>query len=170
MPSGAFAHVCLVVESLERAIEDWSRILGVLDPGQLKEPLVRYEEFSGGADSGMRWATFVSQQGCEIQLIEPAPDTPLGRRLAKVGEHVHHLCFTTPDVAAALNRLSEQGVELASAGEVFSDPAMPWQRWGWVSHRSAHGVLVEVAAPYESHRDGRWHPARETDPASRELP
>ena len=29
--------------------------------------------------------------------MEPAPDSPLGRRLAKHGEDVHHICFTTDD-------------------------------------------------------------------------
>jgi methylmalonyl-CoA/ethylmalonyl-CoA epimerase len=166
MPSGPFAHVCLLVENLERAIEDWTRILGVLDPGQLGEPLVRYEDFAGGADSGMRWATFVSRHGCEIQFIQPAPDTPLGRRLAKLGEHVHHLCFTTPDVPGALDKLAAQGIERASGGQVFSDPGMPWQRWGWVSARSAHGVLLEVASPYESRQDGRWHPVANNEPGN----
>ena len=159
MPSGPFAHVCLLVENLDRAVEDWKRILGVLDPGQLQEPIVRYEEFAGGDDAGMRWATFVSHHGCEIQCIQPAPNTPLGRRLAEKGEHVHHLCFTTTDVPGALGKLAAEGVEIASGGQVFQDPTMPWQRWGWVSHRSAHGVLVEVAAPYESRGDGRWHAA-----------
>ena len=36
---------------------------------------------------------------------------------------------------------------------------MSWQKWGWVSHKSAHGVLLEIASPYESHKDGKWHPA-----------
>ena len=36
---------------------------------------------------------------------------------------------------------------------------MPWQTWSWVGPKSAHGVLIEVAAPYESHDDGKWHHA-----------
>ena len=87
MPSGPFAHVCLLVEDLDRAVEDWTKILRALDPGQLEETLVRYEDFEGGEDQ-MRWATFVSAHGAEIQLMEPAKDSPLGRRLAKRGEHV----------------------------------------------------------------------------------
>ena len=84
MPSGPFAHVCLLVEDLDKAVEDWTKLLKVLDPGQLEEPLVRYEDFEGGEDR-MRWATFVSHGGAEIQLMEPAADSPLGRRLAKHG-------------------------------------------------------------------------------------
>ena len=159
MPSGPFAHVCFLVKDLDKAVENWTKILGVLDPEQLREPIVKYEEFSAGADVGMRWATFVSHHGCEIQMIQPAPDTPMHKRLEKMGEHIHHLCFTTADVSGALAKLSSEGIETASGGQVFTDPSMPWQSWGWVSNKSAHGVLLEIASPYESHQDGKWHPA-----------
>ncbi len=156
MPSGPFAHVCLLVHDLDKAVEDWTKILNILDPKQLEKKLVRYDEFEGGADR-MRWATFVSDHGAEIQLMEPAPGTPLHKRLEKVGEHVHHICLTTNDVEGSLDTLGKEGIEIV--GGVSGDPGMAWQKWGWVSHRSAHGVLVEVAKPYESHNDGKWYPA-----------
>ena len=145
MPSGPLAHICLIVEDLDQAIEDWSKILAVLDPAQLDEPIVRYDDFTGGADE-MRWVTFVAGHGAEIQLCEPAPETPLGRRLAKHGEHVHHICFTTSDVGAAARRLADAGLDV-DADNTYSDPELPWQHWTWVLPRSAHGVLVEIARP-----------------------
>jgi methylmalonyl-CoA/ethylmalonyl-CoA epimerase len=151
MPSGPFAHVCLLVEDLDRAVEDWTKLLEVLDPDQLDEQIVRYEDFEGGEDS-MRWATFVSAHGAEIQLMEPSPESPLGRRLAKHGEHVHHVCFTTDDPDAASRKLAEAGLK---TGEVSSDPTMPWQRWTWVMPESTHGTLVEIARPYRA-VDGHW--------------
>jgi methylmalonyl-CoA/ethylmalonyl-CoA epimerase len=153
MPSGPLAHICLLVNDLDQAIADWTRILGVLDPSQLEEPLVRYDDFEGGEDE-MRWATFVARGGAEIQLVEPAPDTPLGRRLAKRGEHVHHICFTTADVSAAARRLAAEGLDV-DAANTYSDPGMPWQEWTWLRPTSAHGVLVEIARPYRAH-DGKW--------------
>ena len=159
MPSGPFAHVCLLVEDLDKAVEDWTKLLKVLDPGQLEEPLVRYEDFEGGEDR-MRWATFVSHGGAEIQLMEPSADSPLGRRLAKHGEHVHHICFTTDDPDETARRLAEEG--LSTSGEVSSDPTMPWQRWTWVLSDSAHGTLVEVARPYRA-VDGKWESASPAD-------
>ena len=152
MPSGPLAHICLLVNDLDRAIEDWTKILGVLDRAQLEQRIVRYDEFEGGEDR-MRWATFVASGGTEIQLIEPGPETPLGRRLAKHGEHVHHICFTTDDVEATMDRLRSAGV--STSDTVWQDPNMPWQRWGWVLPASAHGTLVEVARPYRA-VDGRW--------------
>ena len=159
MPSGPLAHVCLVVRDLDAAVEDWGKILGVLDPGQLEEQVVRYESFEGG-DDRMRWATFVSPHGAEMQFIEPAPDTPMGRRLEQHGEHVHHLCFTTPDPADAAKRLSAEGVN--TSDELYTDPEMPWQAWTWIHRDSAHGTLVEIARPYEA-VDGRWQAAPTED-------
>ena len=66
MPSGPFAHVCMVVRDLDKAIEDWTKILRVLDPASLEERLVKYDEFSSGDDAGMKWATFVNNGGTEI--------------------------------------------------------------------------------------------------------
>lgn len=159
MPSGRLAHICLLVEDLDQAIDDWSRILGILDPAQLEEQIVRYEDFQGGGDT-MRWATFVNHGGAEIQLMEPGPDTPLGRRLAKHGEGVHHICFTTDDVPATMQRLRDEGVEAGE--EVFEDPEMPWQRWSWVGPKSAHGTLVEVARPYRAVA-GKWESGSDDD-------
>jgi methylmalonyl-CoA/ethylmalonyl-CoA epimerase len=153
VPSNAVAHICFLVEDLDRAIEDWTKILRVLDPEQLEEPIVRYEAFEAAQDT-MRWATFVSHNGPEIQLMEPGRETPLGRRLAKRGEHVHHICFTTPDVPRTMARLQEEGVELQST-EVFNDPSMPWQEWSWVPATATHGTLVEVARPYKA-VSGTW--------------
>jgi methylmalonyl-CoA/ethylmalonyl-CoA epimerase len=155
MPAGPLAHICLLVEDLDRAIDDWTKILGVLDPEQLEQRIVRYDEFEGGEDR-MRWATFVAAAGAEIQLMEPGPDTPLGRRLATHGEHVHHICFTTDDVETTMKRLRDAGVDTSDT--VSQDPKMPWQQWSWVLPASTHGTLVEVARPYKA-VDGRWQDA-----------
>jgi methylmalonyl-CoA/ethylmalonyl-CoA epimerase len=152
VPSGPLAHICLLVNDLDQAVDDWRKILSVLDPQQLEEPTVRYDEFEGGEDT-MRWATFVSHGGAEIQLMQPGVETPLGRRLAKHGEHVHHICFTAEDPDAASRRLRDAGI--AVGPETFNDPSMPWQRWTWALPPSTHGTLVEIARPYRA-VDGRW--------------
>jgi methylmalonyl-CoA/ethylmalonyl-CoA epimerase len=152
------AHVCLIVEDLDRAVEDWRAILGVLDPAQLEEPIVRYDDFTGGEDE-MKWVTFVANHGAEIQLCEPAPGTPLGRRLEKHGEHVHHICFTTEDVPGSARKLADAGVAV-DVENTYSDPELPWQEWTWISPKSAHGVLVEVARPYKA-VEGKWESGSE---------
>ncbi|TVV77123.1 VOC family protein [Sphingomonas solaris] len=149
----------MVVRDLDVAVTDWTKILRVLDPQSLERRIVRYDEFSSGADVGMRWATFVNDHSTEIQLIQPAPGTPMGDRLEKVGEHVHHLCFATDDVPAAMEKLRAEGLHLPGGGQTFNDPDMTWQKWSWVGHKSTHGALIEVASPYETRDDGNWHHA-----------
>jgi methylmalonyl-CoA/ethylmalonyl-CoA epimerase len=155
MPAGPLAHVCFLVRDLDRAIEDWRRILGVLDPAQLEEQIVRYDRFEAGEDE-MAWATFVSPHGCEIQLLCPLNDGPLGRRLERHGEGVHHIAFTTPQLPDAVEQLVEAGVKVTST-ELTQDPLLPWQHWTFVAPESSHGLLVEVAYPYTA-VDGRWEP------------
>jgi methylmalonyl-CoA/ethylmalonyl-CoA epimerase len=155
MPSGPLAHVCFLVKDLDQAIEDWRKILGVLDPDQLAEPIVRYDRFEAGEDE-MAWATFVNPNGCEIQLLSPLNDGPLGRRLARHGEGVHHIAFTHPRLPEAVDELEKAGVELTSR-ELSQDPLLPWQHWTFVSPESSHGLLVEVAYPYRP-VEGRWEP------------
>src|SRR5688572_8129083 len=111
MPSGPIAHISFLVNNLDRAIEDWSKILGVLDPKQVEKRIVRYDDVDGGGDK-MSWATFVSEHGAEIQLMQPDPASHLGKRLAKRGEHIHHICITTPDLEGSLETLRNRGVDV----------------------------------------------------------
>jgi methylmalonyl-CoA/ethylmalonyl-CoA epimerase len=144
-----------MVRDLDQAIEDWTKILAALDPQQVVEPIVRYDEFEGGEDQ-MRWACFVSHGGSEIQLVEPSPDSPMGRRLAKHGEGAHHICFTTDDPEGVARRLGDEGLSVSPTPS--QDPAMTWQRWTWVHADSGHGTLVEIARPYRA-VEGRWESA-----------
>ena len=144
------------MKDLDQAIEDWTKILKILDPAQLEERIVRYDGFEGGEDR-MRWATFVNPGGAEIQLMEPDPDSPLGRRLAKHGEGVHHICFTDDNPEETLGAARRgrpehhrRGVDRSGRCRGSAGPG---------SCRTArHGTLVEVARPYLA-VDGKWESA-----------
>jgi methylmalonyl-CoA/ethylmalonyl-CoA epimerase len=155
MPAGPFAHICFLVRDLAPALEDWKRILAELDPAQLEAPVVMVDRWEAGEDV-MSSATFVNPSGTEIQLLCPLNEGPLKRRLDKHGEHVHHICFTSADLPATVNRLAENGIELTSA-ELQNDPALPWQYWTFIAKGSSHGALVELAYPYRP-VDGVWEP------------
>jgi methylmalonyl-CoA/ethylmalonyl-CoA epimerase len=48
-----------------------------------------------------------------IQLLEPlAPDTPVGRFLARRGEGIHHIGYGVTDITAALDAIGARGVRL----------------------------------------------------------
>ena len=85
-----------------------------------------------------------------VQLVAPlAPDSPVGRFLAKRGEGVHHVGYAVPDVAAALAELRTQGFEVI-------DPAPRVGSGGttiaFLHPKSMQGVLVELVEEGTGHR------------------
>jgi methylmalonyl-CoA/ethylmalonyl-CoA epimerase len=85
-----------------------------------------------------------------VQLVAPlAPDSPVGKFLAKRGEGVHHVGYAVPDVAAALAELRAQEFEVI-------DPAPRVGSGGttiaFLHPKSMQGVLVELVEEGTGHR------------------
>lgn len=128
-------HIGIVVESLPAAYRFWRDTLGL--------PLVKEAEV---ADQGVR-AGLLAAGASEVELLEPiGGNSGVRRFLAKRGEGLHHVCFETADVDAAIAALREERVALLDerpraglAGRIaFLHPA------------AGHGVLIELATPYHS--------------------
>ena len=48
-----------------------------------------------------------------VQLLEPlAPDTPVGKFLARRGEGIHHVGYGVTDISAAMSAIAATGVRL----------------------------------------------------------
>jgi methylmalonyl-CoA/ethylmalonyl-CoA epimerase len=145
----------MLVRDIHQAIENYRRILSVVDPAQVEQQIVYYDDFGVGEER-LAFATFPSASGgCEVQFMQPkTPGTTLYRRLEKLGEHVHHIAFTAPDVHDVVRELNEQGVAIVEEG-ISHDPQIPWQYWSFVDPEITHGVLVELANNYDS-VEGKW--------------
>ncbi len=156
MPAGQLAHICLLVEDLDAAVDKWQGLLAVLDPAQTRQDPVRMGPARAGGDRFLL-ATFVSVEGCEIQLLQPIGEGPSAERLADKGEGVHHICFTPPDTASAIAELRRQGHRFTT-DEIICDPALPWLSFAFLHAADANGVLVEVCCPYQA-AEGQWIPA-----------
>ena len=150
------AHLLSSSSDLDQAIADWRTILGELDPAQLEEPVVRVDRWEAGGDV-MSSATFVNPDGCEIQLLCPLNDGPLGTRLAKRGEDVHHICFTTPDLPGAGGTAGRGRRRADEHGALTATRRCPWQYWTFISPELEPRPLVELAYPYRA-VDGTWEP------------
>jgi methylmalonyl-CoA/ethylmalonyl-CoA epimerase len=128
-------HVGIAVRSLGDAYRFWRDTLGL--------PLVR-EAVVG--EQGVHAALLAAGES-EIELLEPlAPDTPVGRFLAKRGEGLHHVCFKTEDVAGDLVALRSRGVPLLDTAPRRGLAG----RIGFLHPKAGHGVLVELATPESS--------------------
>jgi methylmalonyl-CoA/ethylmalonyl-CoA epimerase len=93
-------HVGIAVDDLDASVERYRRTLGV-------EPAHRERV----EDQGVEEVLFAVGTSF-IQLVGSlGPDTPVGRFLANRGPGVHHLAYRVDDVAAALVRLRDEGIE-----------------------------------------------------------
>jgi len=125
-------HAGIVVRSLAEAYRFYRDTLGL--------PLVREAEVR---DQGVRAALLAAGPG-EVELLEPLHDaTGIGRFLARRGEGLHHVCFETPDVGAALLDLQRREVELIDSAPREGLAG----RIAFLHPRACAGILVELATP-----------------------
>jgi methylmalonyl-CoA epimerase len=99
----------------------------------------------------------VEQQGVEavlldvgenhVELLRPlAPDTPVGKFLAKRGPGLHHVAYQVADIDAALAQLKDRGLRL-----IDEQPRIGIRnsRVAFVHPASSGGVLTEIVEPAE---------------------
>jgi methylmalonyl-CoA/ethylmalonyl-CoA epimerase len=99
-------HVGIAVRDLDAAVDFYTATFGlrVVDRGAHEDQGV-HEAMLHVAD-GPPGASYV-------QLLEPlAPETPVGRFLARHGEGVHHIGYGVTDIAAALDDMRAKGLHL----------------------------------------------------------
>jgi methylmalonyl-CoA epimerase len=126
---GRIHHVAVVVRDLDRALAFYR--------DQLRLPLdVVMPIDTDGVRIG-----FLPVGESSIELVEPTrPDTGVARFLDSRGEGFHHVCLEVDDLAAELDRLAGQGVELIdSAPRRGAEGPV-----AFIHPRSCHGVLVEL--------------------------
>ena len=126
---GRVHHVAVVVRDLDAALGFYRDTLGLPVELVLSVP-----------DDRVRIG-FLPVGESKVELVEPTDDTTgVARFLASRGEGFHHVCFEVPDLAAALDGLADQGVELIDrAPRAGADGPV-----AFIHPRSAHGVLVEL--------------------------
>ncbi len=147
--SQRLAHICILVKDIDRAIEHYSTILGVVSPGLLKEKVTKVERLAG-KDKYATAFFHAPGNGCDIQLLQPLdPESPLFRRLEKHGEGLHHIAFASSHLEDTFQHLKDKGVSL-QGDQFFFDANAPDVRWTWISLQYANGVLIEVMDEYKS--------------------
>jgi methylmalonyl-CoA/ethylmalonyl-CoA epimerase len=92
-------------------------------------------------DQGVKVVKLASGESF-VECLEPlAPDTPVGRFLAKKGGGLHHICFAVPDIAAALAEMRRKGVRLIDEKPRIGAAGLPI---AFLHPDSCDGVLVEL--------------------------
>ena len=125
-------HVGIVVRDIEAAYAFYRDTLSL---SVHKEDIIQ--------DQGVKAALLTIGES-EIELLEPiATGTGVARFLEQRGEGLHHLCFATPDVAAALQAAKARGLPVIDQQPRAGLAGMIC----FLHPKASHGVLVEYAQP-----------------------
>lgn len=129
---GAVHHVAVVVRSIDEALPRYRELFGLepeAEPFEFASQSVRLCFLPTGPDPAAR-----------IELIEPLGESGTARFLSERGEGLHHVCFTTDDLPAALDRLA------ASEAELIDREPRPGAHGtvAFVHPRALSGVLWEL--------------------------
>ena len=126
-------HLGIAVRSIESALQLYRDALGF---EAMEEALVAAE--------GVKIAMLPAGES-KVELLEPvAPDSPVGRFLAKHGEGLHHVALEVEDLDAAIARVKAAGARLIGSEARLSADGY---RYVFVHPKSAGGVLVELIEP-----------------------
>jgi methylmalonyl-CoA/ethylmalonyl-CoA epimerase len=123
-------HVGIVVEDLDAAVDHYRRTLGV-------EPAHRERIDPQGVEE-----VLLAVGSSFIQLLGAlGPDTPVGRFLERRGPGLHHIGYRVDDVAATLDHLRGEGIELIDR---TPRPGSRGTTIAFVHPKAMGGVLVEL--------------------------
>lgn len=123
-------HLGVAVESIESALNFWSDGLGL-----------ELHEIEIVEDQGVRVAMLPIGES-RIELLEAtAPETPVGKFLAKRGAGIHHLCIEVDEINSKLAELKARGVRLIDESpRLGAGGALV----AFIHPSSTGGVLIEL--------------------------
>ena len=127
-------HVGVAVADVERALAFFRETFGV--------PMAEVKELK---DQGVR-AALIEVGQTRLELLQPTgPETPVGRFIERRGEGLHHLAFNVKDMAAGLESIKSQGLQVIdeTPREGLSGII------AFIHPRSVHGVLTELVQSVE---------------------
>lgn len=123
-------HVGIAVHSLDEAVPLYRLITGAGDAP--RERLT-----SQGVE-----LVFIGSGNGRLELLQPVDDhSPIARFIERHGPGIHHLAYRVPDVAAALDRLVDSGLE-----PIDREPreGAEGHRVAFLHPRSTGRVLIEL--------------------------
>jgi len=135
MPEIKINHLAIVVNDIEESLTFWRDALG-LPVGEIKE--VAQERVK---------IAFLETEDAHVELVQPTTDdSGIAKYLAKKGAGMHHICFEVEDIAAALQHMTDSGIELINETPRERDG----RKYAFIHPKSTGGVLVEL---YEKLRE-----------------
>jgi methylmalonyl-CoA/ethylmalonyl-CoA epimerase len=127
---GKIDHIGVAVEDIDTALELYATTF---------EMTVAHRETV--ESQGVEAALLDVGDG-HVELMRPlAPDTPVGKFLARKGPKLHHVAYAVDDIDSTLERLAGAGLELIDAKARIG---IRGSRVAFIQPRSTGGVLTEI--------------------------
>jgi methylmalonyl-CoA/ethylmalonyl-CoA epimerase len=123
------AHIGIAVRALQDIVPFYRDVLGM--------PEVPLDDADGAHIVGLTAGESL------VELLQAdAPETPIGKYLARRGPGIHHVCFSVDDLDATLGRCRAAGVRL-----IDDQPRVgaEGKRIAFLHPSSTAGVLVELS-------------------------
>jgi methylmalonyl-CoA epimerase len=134
---GRIDHIGVAVEDLDGAIQLYAETLGM--------PLVHREVVT---EQGVEAVLLDVGEG-HVELLAPlAPETPVGKFLAKKGPGLHHVAYQVADIDAVLASLKASGTRLIDETPRIG---IRGSRVAFVHPAATGSVLTEIVEPAEGH-------------------
>ena len=130
MAWGGIHHLGFAVEDLDEAVTTYERLFGA-------------EVEAHDAGEGLRAAN-VLVGSARIELLEAEDEeTPIAKFIERRGPGMHHVAYVVDDIAAELEALRTEGVELI---DPQARPGLFGHQVAFLHPDSVHGVLTELVA------------------------
>jgi methylmalonyl-CoA/ethylmalonyl-CoA epimerase len=130
---GRIDHIGVAVEDIDAALELYAETFGMT---------VAHRETV--ESQGVEAALLDIGDG-HVELMRPlAPDTPVGKFLARKGPKLHHVAYAVDDIDSTLEKLAAEGLELIDSK---ARVGIRGSRVAFIQPRSTGGVLTEIVEP-----------------------
>jgi methylmalonyl-CoA/ethylmalonyl-CoA epimerase len=127
---GKIDHIGVAVEDIDAALELYAGTFGM---GIAHRETVEAQ----GVE-----AVLLDVGDAHVELMRPlAPDTPVGKFLARKGPKLHHVAYAVDDIDSTLEKLVAAGMELIDSK---ARTGIRGSRVAFVQPRSTGGVLTEI--------------------------
>jgi methylmalonyl-CoA/ethylmalonyl-CoA epimerase len=123
------AHIGIAVHALDEILPFYRDVLGM--------PEVPLDDADGARIAA------VSAGSSLVELLEAAaPDSPIGKFVARRGPGIHHVCFAVDDLDGTLERCRRAGIRLIDEAPRVGAEG---KRIAFLHPSATGGVLVELS-------------------------
>ena len=137
----AVAQIAIVVRDLEKAVEVYSRLLGMEKPNIIisEEFDFAQTEYHGEPSQARVRMAFFNLGQVSLELMQPVGEPSAWKDvLDKRGEGLHHIAFLVDDTDAALQYLDAQGMPMIQQGQYTGG------QYTYVDSEPQLGIMLEL--------------------------